>query len=1330
MDKELQPTPAVVWFFVPSNMSFLSNIFSWNTKQNEEKKQDEETRQRLTNLLGFLATRNDNDEKEELLTREQFLEQPALAQNSKHVSFYAKGSASWMRIKRPTSLPSQFVPTDPHVRHYFQEYLGDLGLTSIRDLTLQHIRNAPHTNHSAVKSFLRRLHKRFLVQKTIDPLYDRLLGIGQQEQLYWGFGSYKNQHVLQVAMEVNWQKDGSLLLQPKVHLGVRFNPAVIKDLPQDLRREQYDCSSISPASQNTFQPILEACGLAEVNTTTWSVFVKDPPVSAAARDASRWVDVCREGQLPLAVRALTHGAGDLPSLPAIHSPVHFPLPTSHAQMQIAKLLFNGSPAVVCEGPPGTGKTSSIANIVCAYLCQGKRVLVTSKGAPALSVLRSRLPEALQSLCVDVSMSESSGLRQLQTTVERLVDKVAMTTANKERHELLENAIKNIEEKIHELDEHMLSSTNDIRKLLDNDDGKVLMDLTTSLLQESPWILEATKKWSVHEIRKFRLKLESLAKEKHPDVTGFVAPPSDLLISFVASEAGRHISSIKLGARSIMSSIPVLGNLTGVALSDDQAREELANLKLRERSPATKHEWEYVLRALEYSRDLHLLQETWSENHRLRDWPMIDFLGDAQTELRRAHEIFEKVEKKRSIEILLRVNDFLKDLPESESISVRRKTLTNQLQQLRKELAEASVISVLSESFSPESQSALIKFAQIAAQAKFTKVTQVNRMTKRQQRKREEYLDAFDQCCRFIPCWIMTSTQISDFLPPECLFDLVVIDEASQSDSSVLPGMLRGKQWLVVGDSKQVSPTEAFVSEEQIENLQASLPESPLADALLPGQSFFDMSSRAFPRHRVVLEEHFRCAEDIILFSNENFYDRRLIPLRMPTQSERLTPTLIDVFLGTGVKVGKTNEQEADEIVNMIQNEISRELEAGTSPRSIGVISLMGDEQSRLIRGRLLDRVGAEAMARHDILIGDSPTFQGAERDIIFLTMVCSPTNCPVQTQLTHWQRANVAMSRARDRCVLVRSVREVDVTAQDDIKTAIIRFFQNASMRNEDGCLQNEVNESLSISSLLVQNLRERGYSVGEMNEMIRAACIFVEDRETDTRVAITIDCTGEDEDVWLFHYERQKAIQRVGWQCLRVNSLSLICDFQGSIEKLEEKIAAYGISRKSIANHEQDVNSEAEGGHDDTDEIGEDEQMLEIEGIDEVEFIEPPSEDKDVITLSSDEQSDKKLPAKVKVERQDPPSEDEAGKYGEVVEMDIPDEAIFRPETATGVRSSRRRAAEDDLSSASSKRQRSTYRRLDKYSRDGRWYPDSEKSKEDPEWFDYDTDSDLNPEE
>jgi superfamily I DNA and/or RNA helicase len=71
--------------------------------------------------------------------------------------------------------------------------------------------------------------------------------------------------------------------------------------------------------------------------------------------------------------------------------------------------------------------------------------------------------------------------------------------------------------------------------------------------------------------------------------------------------------------------------------------------------------------------------------------------------------------------------------------------------------------------------------------------------------------------------------------------------------------------------------------------------------------------------------------------------------------------------------------------------------------------LIGEEQNRLIRGRLLDSIGPQKCKEHNILISEPPNFQGAEGDIIYLSMVSSPGSVPTQSQLFHAQRANVAL---------------------------------------------------------------------------------------------------------------------------------------------------------------------------------------------------------------------------------------------------------------------------------------------------------------------------------
>ncbi|PVZ10998.1 AAA domain-containing protein [Actinomycetospora cinnamomea] len=83
--------------------------------------------------------------------------------------------------------------------------------------------------------------------------------------------------------------------------------------------------------------------------------------------------------------------------PPVTDPL-FPLPVGAAQGRILQRLGRDS-GVVVEGPPGTGKTHTIANLLCALLAEGRRVLVTSEKAQALRVLRDKLPPGMRDLCI-------------------------------------------------------------------------------------------------------------------------------------------------------------------------------------------------------------------------------------------------------------------------------------------------------------------------------------------------------------------------------------------------------------------------------------------------------------------------------------------------------------------------------------------------------------------------------------------------------------------------------------------------------------------------------------------------------------------------------------------------------------------------------------------------------------------------------------------------------------------------------------------------------------------------------------------------------------------
>ena len=94
------------------------------------------------------------------------------------------------------------------------------------------------------------------------------------------------------------------------------------------------------------------------------------------------------------------------------------------QLNIA-LDIERNDVLLVQGPPGTGKTHTIANLMGHFLAQGKRILVTSEKVKALSVLKDKLPQEIQPLCV----SRLRDNKDLLTTAENLRAKLDRTSEN-------------------------------------------------------------------------------------------------------------------------------------------------------------------------------------------------------------------------------------------------------------------------------------------------------------------------------------------------------------------------------------------------------------------------------------------------------------------------------------------------------------------------------------------------------------------------------------------------------------------------------------------------------------------------------------------------------------------------------------------------------------------------------------------------------------------------------------------------------------------------------------------------------------------------------------
>ena len=176
----------------------------------------------------------------------------------------------------------------------------------------------------------------------------------------------------------------------------------------------------------------------------------------------------------------------------------------------------------------------------------------------------------------------------------------------------------------------------------------------------------------------------------------------------------------------------------------------------------------------------------------------------------------------------------------------------------------------------------------------------------------------------VPCWIMSHARVSEAMPADVgAFDLVIVDEASQSDLWALPAILRGKKILVVGDDKQVSPDAGFIDSQRIEDLKNRfLTEQPFGTEMTPEKSLYELAARVFAAQQVMLREHFRCVPPIIALSEPRVLQGRHSPLRIPKPSERLDPPLVDIFVNGGVRDRRNcNEAEANVIAAEIKDAV-------------------------------------------------------------------------------------------------------------------------------------------------------------------------------------------------------------------------------------------------------------------------------------------------------------------------------------------------------------------------------------------------------------------------
>ncbi|MFI5875358.1 AAA domain-containing protein [Streptomyces sp. NPDC051445] len=448
--------------------------------------------------------------------------------------------------------------------------------------------------------------------------------------------------------------------------------------------------------------------------------------------------------------------------------------------------------------------------------------------------------------------------------------------------------------------------------------------------------------------------------------------------------------------------------------------------------------------------------------------------------------------------------------------------------------------------------------------------------KYQHRYRRDAQAALRKAQTAVPAWIMPLHQVAETVPMDRpgLFDVVIVDEASQSGLEAMLLSWLADRMVVVGDSKQVSPSNVGLKQDEYFHLRDRLLtalEPDVRSLFGPDSSFFDLTEAlSAGRGTLMLKEHFRCMPEIISFSNDLCYNRDLLPLRQ-YGADRLPPVRT-VYVETGEAVGANtrlaNPAEAQALVDAIVRCCADPAYDG---KTMGVISLRASKGHLTeLENLLAERLDYEQREERRIRVGDAEDFQGDERHIMFVSFVNSATTAAGAVPggfngKTYEQRINVAASRAKDQVWVFHSARaeqfhENDLRrrwldhltrpAEEDVVAVEGEVLPDVRHEAFDSLFQQQVYLELTARGHRVRP----GYKVGR-----HAIDLVVEGGTRRLAVACDGDAFGEGEDASTAA-ARQRDLERVDWTFVRIRGSRFHLDREQALAPLWAELERLGI--------------------------------------------------------------------------------------------------------------------------------------------------------------------------
>jgi hypothetical protein len=305
------------------------------------------------------------------------------------------------------------------------------------------------------------------------------------------------------------------------------------------------------------------------------------------------------------------------------------------------------------------------------------------------------------------------------------------------------------------------------------------------------------------------------------------------------------------------------------------------------------------------------------------------------------------------------------------------------------------------------------------------------------------LDSYqDDVFSLMPCWMASPEAVSAIFPMEGgLFDLVIFDEASQCYAEYgLPAAFRGKQVVVAGDSKQLSPSDLY--KVRYDEKSEDEDYSPALEI----ESLLDLAAQSLVQYQ--LSGHYRSQSfDLIDFSNKHFYKNTLQLLPDFNNLNKREPGIIYEKVD-GVWKNSANLVEAERVLALLS--VLKD-----TGKSVGVVTFNFYQQQAI-----QEAVEREGLLVKDLFVKNIENVQGDERDIIIFSMGYAQDekgklsmNFGSFNMQGGENRLNVAITRAREKVFFVTSLwpfeLNTDGTANEGPK--LLRSYLQYAQEVSDG---------------------------------------------------------------------------------------------------------------------------------------------------------------------------------------------------------------------------------------------------------------------------------------